>query len=137
MELKHVMALFEAEVRMTEVHCLAGVHSNGFSDDDFLDNLEYRIENSHESMQVFADFPFDDEEGELGEFLEWLTENALYGYIVKAETPIPTKFHTTSSYSFSWGYCRSQYFYVEAVEDAVDLAVAWAEEVVETERKKG
>lgn len=124
--------IFESDLRLDEITWLAGsVH--GFSDDDFFEDviLEADAPYMHQSMSVFADLPdwVDDQEA----FQEWMCQNSkMRGFVVKATTPRPTKFHAEGGYTTaSFGYTTSTYFYVDRIEYAVPLAVEWQEKLIE------
>lgn len=124
--------IFESDLRLDKIVWLAGsVH--GFSDDDFFEDviLEAAAPYMHKSMSVFADLPnwVEDQDA----FQEWVCQNPkMRGFVVKATTPRPTKFHPDGRYTtMSFGYTTSTYFYVDRIEDAVSLAVEWQEKLIE------
>ena len=133
-----VNTLHEASVRISGLVWLAGAIEN-FADDDFFEDVILDAGESymHESMKVFADAPewaLEDPE----EFLFWLHEASCLGFVVHAQTPVPTDFSEESEtyHASSWGYTSGTYFYVEDLSEVPEMAAAWQKELFQRKREK-
>jgi hypothetical protein len=126
--------IVENNLRLEKIIWIGGcINSSHFSDSDTFDDIRDIIEDGRKvdpSMKVFVDAPewvWDGEDA----FLEWVGEKMVSGFLVTAETPVPT-WHAgdeIGTYSFSWGHTYSTILYVENPLDAVALAVAWREKL--------
>lgn len=125
---------FDEDLRIASITWLAaGCHG---IDEDVLERVLDAVDgerNVHESMKAFAELPdwAQDEDG----FCEWIGQAGRYGFLVEVETPKPVAFHPGGHTSYGFGYTTSTMIYVEAIEDVVDLAIAWKEALLEKLRR--
>lgn len=64
---------------------------------------------------------------------EDLINEVLYpvsGYFAQMARPVPTKFYSATSYGFSWGYYQTKWVHVDNMDELVDLAEQFSEDVV-------
>jgi hypothetical protein len=82
-------------------------------------------------------FDADGSEREMHEYVtEALSRKGTNGFLVCAETPIPTYF-TKGGHGFSWGLYTTHWFYTDALDDSfVSEMVKWRDGVIAKKRKK-
>jgi hypothetical protein len=121
--------LFDHSIRFGKMLYLAGILSDpeNLSDEfsDFLDDISFGDVNPPDGLECLKVEDLDDDTA-----TQLLMENDKFGFLVQAETPVPTYF-SDNGFSSSWGYMRTGWFYGEDLKGLVAQAITWHNEIHE------
>lgn len=119
--------LADATVRVTHAYHLPTVVVDGEVDHDVSDWLFY-------SASEALDWDVEDE-SELVPYLQ--DSDQLTGWVLGVATPVPSRFSEDgSTWAFSWGHSFITAVAGPTYEDALNVAVKWAEQARERERER-
>lgn len=111
------------------IHLGASAHDP----ENYPDSLRDLIDDADALEDLTADFPFLEKEilarqldgnDAYEAFAEGLERGQYWGFLIWAITPV--KRSTSGGFSFSWGHCRTHWFYAETFQGALDKASQWA-----------
>jgi hypothetical protein len=127
--------MFDASVRIEKMLWIPGVCA-GATDDfkDFIDDDLLDAEEVHRALPWIKHFA--EKEWPAEDILCELARKNANGFFVQLATPVPSNFSKSGGYCSSWGHYRTKWFYFDSLEAIGQGAVAWADRVVETARKK-
>lgn len=93
------------------------------------DDLTELLEDDGDKLSELTGCPLSDVEN-IEDFLDWCGLNKKMGFLVHAKTPVPTDV-VGDGYSFSWGWCQTEWFYADALDDDLIAELEkWQQRVV-------
>lgn len=121
-------SLFDNLLRFDQMLCLASVLAHPedplshFS--DFVADISFGDINPPAGLECLKVEGLDDESA-----TELLFHHRKFGFLVHVHTPVPS-FHGETC-SFSFGYCRTGWFYGETLDAIIEQAVTWKDAIHE------
>ncbi len=125
--------MFDAGVRVEQMWWVGGICT--YPPHEFDEWIEDELP---DATEILKEFPWMAEPNGIGEDIcAELAIRRINGFFVQLATPIPKDFHKDGNgFSFSWGHYRTEWFFFCTLDALVDRAEKWAEEVIESARKK-
>lgn len=118
--------LMDASARFEQVIFLAGALAAGDAmSDDLTEFFDY--EDIETIENCLGEVPFWVNQDETNDIVEWLSNCARLGFLVKFATPVMSP-SWNGSRSFSWGYYSTKWIYAETIDAAVEKGLAWVKE---------
>jgi hypothetical protein len=123
--------LSDNTLRIEKILSIGGMQADGSISSDLTDFFDGRDDEFIKKM--FPHIPDDvldgGDDNHFGEgIVEYLLYKEVYGYIVEFAHPVKT--FKGSSSTYSWGYYNTKAFYVDSVDDSIELAVAWSKSLL-------
>jgi hypothetical protein len=76
------------------------------------------------------------DDGDADEFLEWLQESRIEGFLVKVERQVRKYIQKTDSYSAGWNHYTSVVFHVETLDELPAKIKAWHDRLISKEKSR-
>ena len=133
MNLGLISEMFDASVRAEEIIHLPTM---AWDEEALADCFKDAIDDDPGQILKVVGLDHIDEDEELYEICEALRDERKAGWLVKFATPVPTAFHESGGYSFSWGYYTSKWMYGDDYEALCREALQWQADFVERRRQK-